>query len=314
MSLPNFILAGTNSAGTTALYHQLRQHPQIYLSPVKEPTSFAAADMLVRPAFRNSITRHRAALQAYLAGPMDQIRHFWVPEWKDYVQLFRNVRDHKAIGEGSVNYFWLPGAAAAIRSKLPDVRLIVLLRNPSERAFSWYLQNLATHPGLTFRDWFLEAREPGGDGATANGRFTLPFDGCWYTPNVRRFFDHFPRRQIRIYLHDDYRADGRAVLRDICEFLGVDPDQPIDTTRRVNETLVPRFPLVETLRRRFLRHIPLTLWLPDRVGRAVRAWYRRGRTAYRMTPDDRRLVIDFYRDEIGRTADLIGRDLSAWLR
>lgn len=314
MKLPNFILAGTNTSGTTALYHHLRQHPQIYLSPVKEPTSFAAADMLARPSFRSSIERNRVSLQAYLAGTMDQVRHYWVPEWEDYVQLFRNATDQTAIGEGSVNYFWLPGAAAAIRAKLPDVRLIVLLRNPTERLFSWYLKNLATHPGLTFRDWFLEAREPGGDGATENGRFTLPFDGCWYTPHLQRFFDLFPRRQIRIYLHDDYRANGPAVLQDVCEFVGVNPDQPIDTTRQVNETRVPRFPWIEKLRRRFLRHVPLTLWLPDRVGRTLRAWYRRRRGAYHMTPDDRQLAIDFYREEIRRTADLIDRDLSAWLR
>ena len=314
MRLPNFILAGTNTSGTTALYHYLRQHPQVYLSPVKEPTSFAAADLLARPSFRGSISRYRAALQAYLAGPMDQVRHFWVPEWDDYLQLFRNVRDEIAIGEGSVNYFWLPGAAAAIRARLPGVKLMFLLRNPADRLFSWYLKNVADNPGLTFRDWFLEAREPGGDGGPGIGRFTLPMDGGWYSANLQRFFDHFPRDQMRIYLHDDFRVDSRAVLRDVCVFLGVDPNRPFDTSRPVNETVVPRFPAVDRLRRRFLKYAPLTLWLPERVGGALRRWYQRLGSSFTMDPADRRLVIDFYRDEVLRTAALLGRDLSAWLR
>jgi hypothetical protein len=97
-------------------------------------------------------------------------------------------------------------------------------------------------------------------------------------------------------------------------FLGVDPSHPIDTSERVNETLVPRFPTLDRLRRRTIGHAPLTRWLPPAAARALQRFYRRGRESFVMDPEDRRLVIDFYRDEILRTADLIGRDLSAWLR
>ena len=314
MKLPNFILAGSNTSGTTALCDYLRQHPQVYMSPIKEPTYFGAADMLAMDSFRSAITRDRAALQAYLAGPRDPGRNYWVPEWDDYVRLFHGVRDEIAIGEGSVSYFWLPSAAAAIRARLPAARLIFVLRNPVDRMFSWYLINLRTNPRLTFRRWFLEAWETGGDGGPQVGRYALPLDGGWCSKHLQRFYDHFPRKQTRVYLYDDYRVDVRAILRDIFAFVGVDPDQPIDTSRRINETRVARFPRLEMLRRRLIPHVPLTKWLPERAGRAVRRWYRHGRAAFVIDPADRQMVIDRYRDEILRTADLIERDLSAWLR
>ncbi len=314
LTLPNFFIAGANTSGTTALYHYLRQHPQVYLTSIKEPTYFAAADMLARDAFRVSIERDRAALQAYLAGPQDRPADYWVTEWADYVRLFRDVRDQIAIGEASVSYFWLPSAASAIRSKLPEARLIFMLRNPADRAFSWYLINLKRDPRLTFRAWFREAQQPGGDGGPGVGRYTLPLDGGWCSVHLQRFRDHFPRDQMRVYLHDAFRADPPAVLRDMFAFLGVDPSHPIDTSERVNETLVPRFPTLDRLRRRTIGHAPLTRWLPPGAARALQRFYRRGRESFVMDPEDRRMVIDFYRDEIERTADLIGRDLSAWLR
>jgi hypothetical protein len=311
--LPNFIVAGANTSATTSLYHYLRQHPQIYLSPIKEPTTFAAPDMLAIPAFREAIERDRAALRAYLAGPLDRVAQYWVTEWPDYLQLFRNVREEIAIGEASVSYFWLPGAAAAIRAKLPAVRLIFILRNPADRMFSWYLINLRKNPRLTFRAWFDEARQPGGDGGPGEGRYTLPLDGGWCSRHLQRFFDHFPREQVRVYLHESLSADAPGVLRDIFAFLGVDPAHPTDTSYRVNETLLPRFPTLERLRRRVLGGVSLTQWLPRPVGRALRRFYRRGRHSLTMDPADRRHVIDFYRDEIRRTADLLNRDLSSWL-
>lgn len=313
LKLPTFILAGANTSGTTSLHDYLRQHPQIFMSRIKEPTFFAAADMLARDAFVRPITRDRAALAAFLAGPQNRPARYWVSEWDQYVRLFRDVRDHIAIGESSASYFWLPSAAAAIKARLPEVRLIFVLRHPAERLFSWYVMHLARDPALTFRAWFTAARAAGGDGGPSDGRYTLPLDGGWTGANVQRFLDHFPREQLRFYRYESYLADAPALLRDLFAFLGVDPNQQIDMSYRLNETLVPRFPLLDRLRRRVLGRTPLTTWLPAAVATPLRRWYRRRRRASSMDPGDRQLVLDVYRDDIRRTADLIGHDLSSWL-
>src|SRR6202012_2675308 len=97
--LPNFFLAGAPKAGTTALYHYLAQHPDIYMSPVKEPNFFAE-----ELRFENFSDHFRklAETRAPARGP--------VPEWADYVKLFEGVNAETAIGEASVSYFWSKNA------------------------------------------------------------------------------------------------------------------------------------------------------------------------------------------------------------
>ena len=307
VKLPNFIVAGVAKSGTTSLHHYLRQHRQVYMNPIKEPTFFGSDDLRGREGFLPTIERERAALRVYLDGPQLEPAQYLVTEWDDYVRLFRNVRDQTAIGEASVSYFWLPSAAGGIRSRLPDVRLIFVLRDPADRLFSWYLMTFRHHPGLTFRAWFVKEMNGGRDYGPA-------VDAGRFATHLQRFFAVFPRDRVRIYLYETLRADARGTLRDIFAFLGVDPDQPVDVSRRQNETVVPRFPALDRVRRRVVGNASLTWWLPGSVRGALRGLYHRRRASFAMDPDDRRMVIDHYRGEILRTADLIGRDLSSWLR
>jgi hypothetical protein len=307
MKLPNFFLAGPPKAGTTSLHHYLRQHPQVYMNPIKEPTFFGVADLRSRDDFLPTVERERVKLRAYLEGPQVRPAQFWVTEWDDYVQLFRNVREETAIGEASVSYFWQPSAAAAIRSKLPEARLIFVLRNPADRLVAWYMLAVRRNPHLSFRGWLLNAMNGGYDRGPA-------VDGGRFATHLQRFFDTFPQDQVRVYLYESLRTDTRAVVRDILEFLRVDPDYSVDVSYRYNETVVPRFPVVDRLRRRILGNASFISWLPGPARHALRGLYHRRREDFAMSADDRRMVIAYYRDEILRTADLIGRDLSTWLR
>jgi hypothetical protein len=310
LRLPNFFLAGVAKAGTTALHSYLNQHPQVFMSPNKEPWFFGIADLLAPPYgadVLNALKRDRLWLQAYLDGPQEPGIWRYVMEWDDYVRLFRDVRDEAVIGEASTGYLWLPSAAGAIRSKLPDARFAFVLRDPADRLFTLYLLNLEREPHVTFRAWFH---------ATLQARHLWPsiVGAGRYATHLQRYFGIFPRHHIRIYLYEDFRADPRRLLRDLFGFLGVQPDYPIDLSRRHNETNVLRFPVLHMLRRRVLGEASLLRWLPEGARRTLRRVYRRRREEITMDPGDRRMVIDYYRDEILRTADLISRDLSAWLR
>src|SRR5258705_1172785 len=107
---PNFFIAGVPKAGTTALYHYLRQHPQIYMSPHKEPTYFGAADLLtgrLRDVVVPALEANRDELEAYLEGPMPVPEHSQlVFKTEQYEKLFRPVRDEIAVGEASVTDFF----------------------------------------------------------------------------------------------------------------------------------------------------------------------------------------------------------------
>lgn len=311
VTLPNFFLAGVPKAGTSSLYAYLEQHPQVYMCFPKEPTFFAAADILpegYRDRLERGATRGSDGMERHWRGIRVPGKRWLIAEWEDYLELFHDVSGEVAIGDASVDYFWLPSSPQAIHATAPDARLIFVLRDPAERLFSEYLASLWHEPPLqTFRAQFLEAMhrpDPWKGLRLHVGR---------YAAHLQRFADLFPRDQIRIYLYEDYCANARAVLRDLFEFLGVDPDQPVDLSRRENVPIVPRFPFVHAVRRRMFGAAAATRWLPGRARRALGRLYRRPRADVAMHAGDRAMVIDYYREEILRTADFIRRDLSAWL-
>src|SRR5215469_12354579 len=155
--LPNFFIAGAPKAGTTSLYHYLDQHPQIYMSPIKEPSYFSLEIRLENfgPDMQELTRRDMPFLREYLDGPMTTKR--WggpITRWEDYLRLFRGVQEEAAIGEASVCYLWSETAPRHIAEKVPEAKILLILRDPTERAFSHYLH--AVSGGITqgtFREY-----------------------------------------------------------------------------------------------------------------------------------------------------------------
>lgn len=186
MRTPNFFIAGAPNTGTTSLYFYLRQHPQVYMSPVKEP-SFFGADAARRRSLRRRFRRliHRS----------DE-----VSSWDDYLKLFRGARDERAIGEATPRYLLLPGAARAIRDRIPDAKLIFVLRDPADWLLTRYLATFWPDARGSFRMRFLAGMRPGNEWSRALtiGR---------YATHLQRFFDVFSREQLHIELYEDFRRD-----------------------------------------------------------------------------------------------------------
>ena len=304
-----FFVAGVPKAGTTALCKFLGQHPDVFMCPIKEPTFFATRELLsFEPKSRRSIEAKAAAVERWLAGETPNCpEDGFALEWAHYEALFRGVREERAIGEGSVTYWWAPGAPRAIHEKFPEARFVVLLRNPADRFFSQYLATRWTSPLRSFEDCIalgLERREGWG----------TVLDVGRYAAHLERFFACFPRERFSIHLYEDFSEDPRAVCRDIFASLGVEPDHPIDVSRRVNEPALPRSPRLHAAllsigaSRGLLRSVP-RLWREP-----LRRVFRGPRSREVMSSTDRRVLIEHYREEIQKTAELIGRDLSSWLR
>jgi hypothetical protein len=155
MKQPNFFLVGAPKAGTTSLYAYLDQHPQVYMSPLKEPNFFADE---LRPgnfsaSERPRIAREMRALRIYLdGGARDKRFGGIITRWDDYLRLYDAVADERAIGEASACYLWSHSTAANIAARIPGARIIINLRNPIDRAYSQYLQMVTMGvTGRTFR-------------------------------------------------------------------------------------------------------------------------------------------------------------------
>jgi len=308
--LPNFFIVGAPKAGTTSLYHLLDQHPQIYMSPVKEPCYFASE---IRPENFSAeheprIRREAQELRQYLSGPMLEKRFSGVvSKWDDYLKLFQNATNEKAIGEASVCYLWSQTAAQNIISRVPNAKIIIVLRDPAERAFSQYLHTVTS--GLTsqsFREQVEESvRSPGGKFDVLHPFLELGL----YHQQVKRYLELFPKENLRIYFYQEQAQ----IVPDILQFLCLDSSIAPDLSERHLEPRIPRAIAPSHLLKRSGIWQGAKKMTPRALLPLFRSAIFKPRDAVDMDPEDRQYLIGYYREDILRLSSLLDRDLTAWL-
>lgn len=296
---PTFILIGAAKAGTTTLYHVLREHPQVWMSPVKEPHYF-------------SVPEREPPSGGYWPGAT-------VSRWSDYVALFDGAGAGQARGEASVDYLHGAGVPTAVRARVPDVRLLAVIRNPVDAARSRYWMAVRHEQTRATLEELIE-REP------VDPPSDLPFTAWtdivvrsgFHAAHLRRWIDAFGRDALLILTKDDLDADPGAVLTAMCEHIGVDPTAPLDRERRLNEGYAPRSTTVNQLVRRPSPALLglLRRTLPQPVRSRIRATLVRAndRPIPPLAPDTRQRLLDTYRDDTLALEEILGRDLSAWRR
>lgn len=191
----------------------LSQHPQIFMPDVKEPWFFGRE---LRSRFDEPSTRSRPnTLEAYLS-------------------LFADAPPGQLAGEASPQYIRSRRAASEVAELRADARIVVLLREPAAFLRSLHLQLVATHleDERNFgRALALEDRRRRGERipSRSNSPQSLLYsDHVRYAEQLRRLYEAFPREQVLVLIYEDFRRDNNAVLRQVLEFLGVDPTVPIE--------------------------------------------------------------------------------------
>lgn len=275
-ALPNFLILGSQKAGTTSLYRVLKRHPEVFMPETKEVNFFFYED------------RYRRGLDYYRS-------------------YFRDVPPGvKMLGEASPGYICHPRCPDRIVQVLPDIRLIVTVRHPVERAYSQYWDNLrhleADHRFEDALEYALKPDyEPGKLGYFSRGT---------YVQYLRRYVERYGRERLLVLVFEDLRKDPVAYYRRCFEFLGVDPDfRCPEMEGRYNWSTVWRNPAY----RWFLEHPRYTRYL----GKTARRLLCRGQSEpYEavMTPEARRRLLQFYRPWNRQLEQFLGRDLECWDR
>ena len=311
--LPEFFLVGAPKAGTTALWRLLDAHPEVWMSPVKEPNYFAleVREENFEAGLRRRMERERRSLRKYLDAPVLGKRAGGiVREWEDYLRLFAGAGDRKAAGEASVCYLWSATAAELIAEKIPRAKILILLRDPAERAFSEYLQGVSNG---SVRWSFREQIER--NLRDRSGRISVHFPFLelgLYAGQVGRYRERFGKN-VWIGFYDDFRERPAEVFAEICRFVGVSDDVPADFTRRHNEAEPPRFADVGWMKRSGVWDRAARL-MPPKARPVVRKALTRAPGTVRMGARDRATLVDFYREDIGKLEEMVGRSLKGWLR
>jgi hypothetical protein len=312
MSLPNFFIAGAPKAGTDALYYDLDQHPEIFMSQFKEPCYFSSEIRLeyFDPSLRAQMEIAAESTRQYLDGEMNRKRFGGiVSDFRDYQRLFLNVRNEKAVGEGSVCYLWSEAAPGAIASAIPDARIIIVLMDPAERAFHQYLKSVSDGTvGHSFRKHLEYAMDHGPELGVYHP--FLAFGN--YFEQVRRYMSHFPPGQLNISLYEDTKADYQSWFSGVLRFLHVEDSFRPAQVEVPSKPHVPRFIAVShALRIRTLKsavgHV-----LPRPIKSFVKQLTKNSDLP-RLSKQDRATLIRYYHDDILLLQELIKRDLSAWL-
>jgi Sulfotransferase family len=299
MTMPNFLVIGAGKSGTSSLYHYLSQHPQIYTPPIKEPKFFA---------FEGEELDFR--------GPGDQAAHrSTVTDIETYRALFDGASGERAAGEVSPVYIYIPKAPERIEHYIPEAKLIAILRDPVERAYSSFLHLVR------------DGREPFDDFARAlqeeESRIKRNYAPLWhykeggfYYAQLRRYLERFDTRKVRIYLYEDLKEDPAGCLRDIFRFLDVDETFVPDMSARYNVGGMPKNKgLHAFLTRPNLVKAAVVPFVPTGVRKRLKTSLR-DRNLHRppeISLEVRQQLIGVYWEDVLKLEELIQRDLSRWL-
>ncbi len=235
---PNLFIVGAVKSGTTSLYAYLKQHPDIFFPEMKEPHFFT------KPT------------------PSEAQKHLitFVGDEASYLRLYERAEGRRLRGDASPSYLWSAQAATDIAAVSPRAHIIIILRDPIERAYAHYLMDYSE--GVIDRP-FLEALER--DWCRPDkgwGVSQLYVELGLYTEPIRRYRALFGHERVLILLLEDLKRDAQAVLARIAHFLEIpaEPMTSIDTGKVHNSYKEPK----GSWARRLAGH-PVSRFLGERV-------------------------------------------------
>lgn len=293
--LPNFFVIGVSKSGTTSLYEILEQHPQVYLSTVKEP------------AFFSNDERYEKGLDWYLETQFPKAQGF------------------PARGELTPRYlYWGSKVAPRIKEVCGDApRFIAIFREPVSRAYSQYWQAMRLGiEDLSFEDALAAEDQRLRDNPD---RFNYHGQVGWlyyrmglYAEQLKPYFEIFPRESFLFFLMEDLRDDFKGTVRKMFQFLQIDPSVEI-TELQSNAAAMPRSQSLNHLLRNPSRTKKSWSWLiPYSWRRAI--WSSLNRANLKpfdyppMNPATKAMLYEKYRPSIRQLESILQRDLSHWMK
>lgn len=276
MTLPNFLVIGAQRAGTTLLHSLLEAHPEVYVPKRRKEVHY---------------------FDWYYARGMRWYESFF-PSGDDAVHF-------RAIGEVTPDYLFTPEVAERIHSVLPECRLIVSLRNPITRAYSWYLYaRRSFNERRSFESYIEQEAE-------------VLQRGCYHM-QIMNYLNCFPKTQLCILIYEELIRSPGPNLQRIARFLGLTADWSNTEAllgQRLNSSEQPYLAVAFALARKvgtLLRHHDQD-WLVESAKRlGLTGLFGKRPLADQMSPEMRCRLAQFYAEDVRRLEDLLARDLNLW--
>lgn len=237
-----------------------------------------------------------------------------ITDLETYQALFDGVTDEIAMGEASTSYLYSEKAPQRIYHYIPDVKLIAILRDPVERAFSHFLFSLSNgrEPIRNFAKTI--AREEKRIADNWSFQWHHKRRGFYYL-QLKRYFELFDSRQIKVYLYEDLKKDPLGLTQNIFRFLEVDDNFSPNVKKKHNPTKVPKNETLNSLLNRpNLLKTGFNILVPQAIRQPIANYLKQKNLGKpKLSKKIRRQLIEDYREDILKLQDLIERNLSSWL-
>jgi hypothetical protein len=301
MALPDFLVAGAPKAGTTALHTALARHPQIFMSRVKEPKFFLTDN--TRPP--------------RLGGPGDaQTLAKYVWRLADYQALFAGAPAGALRGESTTLYLHDRQAHLRIRRLLPDVKLIVVLRDPVDRAHSnWaHLWSAGLEPEADFVTACGLERQRAAAGWLPFWRY---LEIGLYGRQLQHLYSVFPADQVLWLRYRDLREAPLATMDQICAFLGVATGLLSEVPAENVTTHVSTSPANRALAQILRAGAAVGQVFPERLRRNASApllqvLQREQRAREPLHPEQRAALIGHFAEDVALLEQVTGESFPQW--
>jgi hypothetical protein len=280
-----FFIVGAPKAGTTSMHTSLAMHPDIFMPEMKEPNFFSCAELMSDNLY----------YQEKIISSLEE-----------YTQLFAGA-GVRLKGEASVSYLFYPSTASNICRYNPEARIIIILREPIERAISHYQMDKR----LGFVRAPLEAIFADG-GNNAPSYFQQYFLLGKYAEQVQRYLQVFPAAQVKIFLFEEVKNNFRKLMEDTLLFLGINHRTSFPVSENQNASFDFQLPVLAGLYRQAWIRKSIKKLVSDQLAFALMKKFTR-KSAVAVSDNLRVQLKDYYREDILALSKLINKNLNHWL-
>ena len=289
---PNLFIVGAQKAGTSSIHEYLNQHPQIFMSPLKEPGFF-----------HGSVSKYT---EPYV------IRNEEI-----YLNQFKKANNEIFVGE-STSYLQDPNSPKLIAEKITDCKIIIVLRNPIDRVFSHYFHHVRS--GIEKRSFSEMIREDSFVDYELNCKYNeknrnIPniIQRGFYSDQISRYCDKFGENNVKIFIYEEFNKNYRKLIKDLLKFLGLNLNFDFNEIT-YNTFQVPKGGLEKSiLDNKMVRVLSNKIFSSKtRLNLAKKFFYEKNSRKPQMLPDDRIFLQDLYQKDILKTQKYLGIQLP-WL-
>lgn len=225
-TLPDFIICGAMKCGTSTLHAMLNKHPDIFI-PDKEVHFFDADNTIQHPDFNRF---SHGGWRNHALGITEEKKDF-SKHWQWYNQQFSSAKMCQVVGEDSTTYLASPLAAKRIAMQNKAIKFIVMLRQPSKRAYSQYWHLVQSGRAIyNFED-------------TLQLNPYSVLNRSMYLTQINELLQYIPKERIKFVIFEHFLENKKTILKDICNFINVPFEGlPLDVEQiHQNNTTYPKY-------------------------------------------------------------------------